>query len=158
MQSELVLPAPPALSEEATEEELLEVQNLRIVDVLVRSSVRKALAGVNLVVSLLLVVAGVSLLRRRPTAIWWTVQASIANGLFAMADTAAQAHVLSTHWAEIVAGVPPGMHAGTVTLVVQQLGLALVLRAAVYGYVWFRVRRPDIRRFLAQHAREEGSL
>lgn len=53
-----------------------------LMDVMVRSPVRRGLAVANLLVSALLVVASFMLMLRRPSGLWWAKQALLGNLLY----------------------------------------------------------------------------
>ncbi|MCS6798313.1 MAG: hypothetical protein NZ898_07260 [Myxococcota bacterium] len=126
---------------------------------LARDPRRRPLAAADVVVSLLLVFAGLQLLGRRPTGPWWLTQACIANALHAVAEAtsrivalfAAQETLvpLLARSVEIAArgsgGPPPSFEPsrllGVYVLAVAGPALVMVL---LYAYLVWRVRRGDV--------------
>jgi hypothetical protein len=146
LQGDLVPPAATNVSG-ATEAEALEQVQRKLVEVLLFTEWRRPLSGANLIVSVLLVIAGVALLRRRPTAIWWTTQAGIANGMLAVGECAAQLVSLRERWNEIVSVAPEHreLGAGIANDAIGVVVVVAVVRILLYVFVVWRVRRPDVR-------------
>ncbi len=136
------------------EDDAAEQAGRKAIEVLLLSEWRRPLAGANLVVSTLLVVAGVSLLRRRPTAIWWTTQACLANGLLAVAEGVTQTLSLRERWNEIVHLSPAHADVGlsTANETAQAIVVAAAIRLALYAFLIWRVRRADVRGVLPPRA------
>ena len=143
LSGERVLP-PAATGEATTDVERMERSNQRVIELLLSSPYRRPLSAANVMVSLLLLATVVQLIRRSGSTIWWVTQAALANGLLAVVETATQVWQLTTRWQEATGG---GSQSGlTATLgVMPGLGMLLAMRLLVYGWILWRVRRPDIR-------------
>ncbi len=112
----------------------------------------------NLLASGLLVVASMLLTIRRPTAIWWSRQAIVANVLYALASAVATVWFGRMHPEVVEAllasgGEPPPE--GTPILIIHALATACgtLIMLAVYGVMIRVVGREDVRSFVAREAR-----
>lgn len=121
---------------------------------------RSALGASNIVVSLLLIWAGISLVSRRPQALWWVRQAAWGNGLWSAADTASQVWQLFREFDRVAAAfseevtlrsrelgpeADPALTGGHLVwfLVIVFLGIG-TLRVLAYGWFLWRIRKEDI--------------
>jgi len=129
-----------------------------------RAPGRRALDVANLLASALLVVAGGMLLMRRPTAAWWIGQAAIVNIVWSVAQTAmvvsgvvraaaVLAPVFERELALRFAALQSGATARSSLpftggdLVWSYVALVIavgLLRLAVYAWLLFRSRKPDL--------------
>jgi hypothetical protein len=150
LESEPVLP-PADEVDGASAEQAAEQAQRKAFEVVLLSKWRKPIAGANLLASILLVIAAVTLLRRRPTAIWWTTQAGIANALYSLAEAGTQAASLQERWGEIVAIAPAHRAVGEAAAsdVARVVIAVLVVRLVLYTAIVWRARRPDVRAALA---------
>lgn len=163
-----VLPAPVVPGTGTTSsEEATEAVARAMADTLQRAPYRRALAAANLLVSVMLLVGGSLLLMRRRSAPWWITQAALANGLWTAADAASQVaqmfqargELTEVYDRQIEAYLSEqGATAGEMPMrgehylwlwVATFLGFALV-RVAIYAWLAWRVRRPDLRGLLAE--------
>jgi len=136
-------------TDDATDEENLAQARDLVADAVLRSPYRKPLAGANVVVSILLFWAGFSLIRRRKTATWWVSQGALANAFLVLVESGAQWHAITSHWEEIVGwNAEIGLTAGNTFLVT--LAVTTVMRLAVYAWILWRVKRPDLQTALRE--------
>lgn len=146
-------------AEDPTSEEAVQATQQALADALNAMPHRRALAAANIVVSVLLFIAGIRLLSRRKSALWWTSQATVANGLWTLWEGAAQVlqiHASQTRLAEVFnaqieaqmqeqpgAGQSISGH----QLVWLYVGIFIVyalLRVAMYAWLAWVVRRSTI--------------
>jgi len=163
---EAVLPAPVAPGTgPGTSEEASEAVARAMADTLNRAPYGRGLAGGNLLVSAMLLVGGTLLFIRRRSAPWWITQAALANGLWTVADATSQIAQLFGSRGELTEVydrqieaylAEQGATAGEMPLrgehylwlwVATFAGFALV-RMALYAWLAWRVRRPDLRALL----------
>jgi len=121
---------------------------------------RSAFGASNLVVSLLLIWAAISLVSRRPQALWWVRQAAWGNGLWSALDTASQVWQLFREFDRVAAAfseevavrsrefgpeMDPGLTGGHLVwfLVIVLVGIG-TLRVLAYGWFLWRIRQEDI--------------
>jgi hypothetical protein len=132
-----------------------------MMETLYRAPLRRALATANIVASMLLIVAAALLLSRRSTAPWWVGQATLANTVLVVGDGASKvaqlwidrdslSRVFDQEIALRLAAegssrdeVPleGGHYLGL--LVAGIIGYAVVW-AAIYLWIGWRIRRPDV--------------
>ena len=145
------IPPPATTHAEGSDEEAFEMASRRVVEAWLSAKLRKPLAAANVIVSVLLLVAASALVRRRATGVWWTTQAALANVALAIAETTTSALALRDAWGEIVAMTPerPDQGLAAATESAQVLGMVLLVRIAMYGWIVWRVRRPDVRALLS---------
>lgn len=135
-----------------------------VVDALWASPFRKALSAAGVVTSMLLLVAGGFLIARRSTAPWWIGQAAIANILVTLAEAAGQIigivgasdrlRPLLEQEIAVRRAMQGGEGSGLLEAshvlwlyVLLAIGYAL-LRIAIFAWLGFRARRPDVRQAL----------
>lgn len=146
----------------------------RGVQMWLESPTRRAATVANLIVSGLLVVAGMLLTLRRSSAGWWTAQALLANLLFTAGDTAATLLFLRGSSAELVplieryigeqsqlAGAAADLSAAPTPgqFLMTLGGLAVgygAMMGLIYALLWRVSRRADVRRFLDESAVREA--
>lgn len=119
--------------------------------------VMKGIQVGNLLASGLLVVASMLLTIRRPSAIWWSRQALLANLIYTLAYAAANVWFARLHPALIDAmfaqgGQPPPE--GAPTLVMFSIGTSCgtLIMLAIYGVMIRIVGRQDVRSFVTREA------
>jgi hypothetical protein len=141
MQTAPHLPIGSAVDEEDEAERMAQ---LMVIDSVLRSPYRKPVAAGDALVSLLLLYAGFSLFRRRETALWWVTQAAFANALVVIVDAATQWYAIDSHWDDIV-GPDPDVGLVAANAALFTVVLTGVVRLGIYIWVFWRVRRPDVR-------------
>jgi hypothetical protein len=141
-------PLVPVSSTEAGDDEDQRRANMAVVDAVLRSPYRKPVAAADALVSALLLWAGIALFRRRKTAKWWVTQASLANGLLVIVEAVTQWLSIDTHWDDIL-GSDPEVGLAAANAALSTLVLTAVARLALYLWIIWRVRRPDIQAVLA---------
>jgi len=124
---------------------------------------RRPLQAANLVVSLMLVGGGMMLFGRRRSAPWWITQAALANILWTLAVRASyhyQLHENAAVLKEVFARQRQAMQAdpatpswmlsttGLVPHIVMSVVLSTLIPLALWAWVIWRVRRPDVRAVL----------
>ncbi len=139
---------PTSTAEGSAESQAQEEANLAVVDAVLRSPYRKPVAAADALVSALLLFAGMSLFRRRKTASWWVTQAALANALLVIVEASTQWLAIDAHWDDILGSDPEvGLAAGNAAL--STLLITGLARLALYLWMIWRVRRPDIQAVIA---------
>jgi hypothetical protein len=123
---------------------------------------RRFFLWANLVVSGLLLVAWVNLLRRRPTAVWWVTQAAVANLAWTVGDAASAVMAYTSRASSLdrtflayaraledAGRLEPGSVAQlegvrSAAALSTAAVLAAALSSALYAWLVWRVRRPDV--------------
>ncbi len=128
---------------------------------------QRAIIGANAIVSALLFVAGFHLWRRRRNAVWWMTQASLANLVYTTADVAIDIFRMHhsprlvralSNWIQVTMAansshdttqVPILSRVDVVTFATFALIIGGVLRSLVHVWIFWRIRRDDVRAFIA---------
>jgi len=154
-------------SGDAASREAAVAANDILLDLVRRDPLRRVFGAANVVLSILLVVAGAVLTMRRQAAIWWVTQATLANSLFILAQTLAimrRIHELAPSLAPALdayvrATAPePAPDGGDLGMVMTFMMMAVpalwgLFRIAVHVGVAWRARRPDVRALLSDTGR-----
>jgi hypothetical protein len=163
----------PQVSATANATEAGEAAARALVGARATAPLRRTLAATNVVVSSLLLVGGVLLFTRRPSAPWWITQAAIANVLWTIANAVSESlgivgalpelHALFDQQARAERAADPSGGffqpgaAHYIGLAFVLLFAGAVLRIIVYGWLAWRARRADIGTLIAAAARERDS-
>lgn len=119
--------------------------------------VMKATQVGNLLASGLMVVASMLLTIRRPSAIWWSRQALLANLLYTLAYAVANVWFAQLHPALVDAmfvqgGQPPPEGAPTLLMYAIGTSCGTLILLGIYGVMIRVVGRPDVRSFVTREA------
>lgn len=154
-----VSPPLPEMSDlEEGAQQVLQIQQ----DALWHAPGARPLAAGNIVVSSLLFVTAVMLSIRRKSAVWWLTQAVIANVAFTAVHTASALAALNETrgrlWPLLLERAPPDLSESAQQAFVSQeltqmsVGFAVsrLIPVLLYGWLAYRLTRPDMRALLAQ--------
>lgn len=131
-------------------------------EVLTQSPYRTPISVANGVVSVLLMLAAGALFLRRSSAPWWALQACVGNALWCVADgisfcatmLAAMPTLVPIFNREIVAKsgaeAPPFDATQVIWVYLTFFTLYTLARVAMYSWIVWRVRRPDVRELLSK--------
>ncbi len=165
---ELADPRPPAPKQALPESPTNEEVDQAIATLVSQAPFRPALVVAKLLVSGLLLVAGLAWTTQRISAPMWTAQAAIGNFLWSLASTASDVGQTLAHRARFITlfrsrvasllsdgdGTPLGhQDVSEITLLTSYLGgivLFGLVRCGFYMWLFFRARREDLVNLLAE--------
>jgi hypothetical protein len=132
---------------------------------------RRALDSANVLLSAMLLAGGVLLILLRKSGPWWVTQATVANILWTAAYAGTHVYQLQVNAGELrrllrelaaAMAADPQIQEGSLPMdeltltIAMRIGLA-TLAIAVYGWIAWRIRKPDVRAVLEEAERTRGT-